>query len=317
MNEDIAAVAGLAGDRRSSGVRPDLPHRREARRGCLERTVAEDARGPVVGRREARHPDGGRARRRSPRPLAILAGRLPEVKPWLAFAPGRFVAEREGGAWQVSPFVAGDTPRPARFAFEGLAGRGPGRPSRPPSEAARHMPGRDAAAAFSLTGFVRDLLGKTERPGTPASSTASIRPSSSSSATCSRSSALVPAAFSHGDFHPLNMIWSPTGIDALIDSSSAASGRRPTTPRSSSAVWGWKTRAAFPGTWSKASSAACAPGPAIPKPAWESFFGPRPGPPLRLAIRLAAAGRPGDGRPRGGLHRPAAREQGSPGEAWA
>jgi homoserine kinase type II len=27
----------------------------------------------------------------------------------------------------------------------------------------------------------------------------------------------LPRAFSHGDFHPLNVIWSATGIEALVD----------------------------------------------------------------------------------------------------
>ena len=78
------------------------------------------------------------------------------------------------------------------------------------------MPGRTAAAAFSIAGFVRDLAGKLRgrEPDLLGRLGPAVRRLEKE--LFPRLDAL-PAAFSHGDFHPLNMIWSRTGVEALID----------------------------------------------------------------------------------------------------
>ena len=117
MKTESAAAVLKTLDIELARLRPDLPLAGSPER-CLERAAAEDARGGlwVV----ERHAAAAAARKQEIAAAAAhLAAGLPEVRPWLAFAPGRYVAERDGGAWLVSPFVPGvPLDRPA-YAFEG------------------------------------------------------------------------------------------------------------------------------------------------------------------------------------------------------
>ena len=146
----------------------------------------------------------------------FLAARLPEVRAWLAFEPGRFIAARGDGAWQVSPFVPGVAlDRPA-YAFESWRGEALADLLIRFGGAASGMPGRESALPFSLPGFVRDLFGKMRNLRRPLFER--LYP-----ALLSLERGLfpmidaIPASFCHGDFHPLNIVWSEAGISALID----------------------------------------------------------------------------------------------------
>ena len=302
-NEDVAADPGLAGDD-ALWRPPDLPISGSPERS-LERTVVEDRENHfwilerLDTRTVARKTEIAAA-------LAILGGRLPEVKPYLAFAPGRYIAEREGGVWQVAPYVAGHTPRAARVRLRGLAGRGPGRPADPPSE---------SRARYARPGRRRCLLPdrlrprphrKTEKPRTPASRPRlSGRPPSGARA--------VPEArpgpgrlqsrrfpsFEHDlvpdrDRRPyrLGVLRLPAG-DIRRRAPCRLSGDGGPPLPSGDLVKSLVSRLRAGAGYSEAG--------------WEAFrLGP--GRPIRLAIRLAAPGGPGNGRPRSGLHRLAARK---------
>ena len=195
-------------------LRADLPLAGSPER-CLERTGAEDARGClwVV----ERHDPATLARKEEiAAAAAFVAARLPEVRPWLACAPGRTVAEHASGAWQVSPFVPG-TPldRPA-YAFEGWRGEALADLLVRFRAAAVGAPRSGPAGDFSLAGFVRDLLGKVgdrNRSLFERVHPAVLRLERH----LFPKLGAIPSAFCHGDFHPLNVIWSPDGINALID----------------------------------------------------------------------------------------------------
>jgi len=210
---DIAATLEQVGIVLSR-TRPDLPIAGSPER-CLERLAAESADGRTwIVERHA--PAMASRKQEIARAAARLAVGLPEVKPWLAFAPDRFVDERPEGAWQVSPFTPGEPlDRPA-YAFEEWRGDALADLLVRFRAAAADMPGREAAAPFSLAEFVRDLFGKVrghDRPLFERLYPALIH--------CERAlfPALerIPSAFCHGDFHPLNILWSRTGINALID----------------------------------------------------------------------------------------------------
>ena len=212
-NEDIVAILGLLG-MTLSRVRPDVPIAGSPERS-LERTAVEDCDGRIWilerldPRTLARKTEIASA-------VSFLGGRLPEVKPYLAFAPGRFIAEHEGGAWQVAPYVAGIPQERPEFAFEAWRGGVLADLLIRLRKAARDIPGCDGAPAFSLADFIRDLIGKLsiqERPLLERVYPAVL---------CLERGLFpkldgLPAAFCHGDFHPLNVIWSPVGISALID----------------------------------------------------------------------------------------------------
>jgi homoserine kinase type II len=212
--DDIAATLGLF-NITLGRPRPDLPIAGSPER-CLERAAAESVDGRIwIVERSA--PRIAARKQAIAESAAFLAARLAEVKPWLAIAPDRYVVERGSGVWQVSAYVPGiPLDRPA-YAFEGWRGDAlADLLIRFRLAAAGMPPAPGGEAPLSLPDFIRDLFGKLS----------------------SREPALferlypallhlernlfpalggVPTRFCHGDFHPLNVIWSPSGINALID----------------------------------------------------------------------------------------------------
>ena len=148
--------------------------------------------------------------------VAYFSQRLPEVRADLAFAPGRYVADFRGAVWQVRPYVDGAAlDRPA-FAFEGWRGEALADLLVRFRRAALDWPPAREAPGLSIAAFVRDLAGKLgarERPVLEAVHPAVLRLERELFPRLDD----VPTAFSHGDFHPLNVLWSPTGINGLID----------------------------------------------------------------------------------------------------
>jgi len=91
----------------------------------------------------------------------------------------------------------------------------------------------------------------------------------------------IPARFSHGDFHPLNMIWSERGIEALIDFEFC--GLRPETYDAALLVGclGMEDPQALAGGLVKTLIAQLKAGAGYAEAAWEWF------PDLALALRFA------------------------------
>jgi len=116
----------------------------------------------------------------------------------------------------VRPYVDGvEVVRPD-FAFEGWRGEALAGLLVRLRAAAAGIAGFSRGPAFSLPVFVRDLVGKLrdrERPILERVYPAVL----SLERTLFPRLGEVPEAFSHGDLHPLNMVWSPTGIAAVID----------------------------------------------------------------------------------------------------
>ena len=220
---DIGAILSLLG-LALARIRDDLPVAGSPERS-LERAVVEDEAGGLwVVERHALC----RAERKQEiaAALAFFSERVPEVKAPLEFGPGRYVAERGGAAWLVSPFIAG-TPldRPA-FAFEGWRGDALGDLLVRFRLAALDRPAAGAAGDLSLPAFIRDLAGKlaAREPAVyEAVSPAVVRLERELFPRLDR----LPVVFSHGDLHPLNVVWSPDGINGLIDFE--FSGPRPET----------------------------------------------------------------------------------------
>ena len=214
MKAESAAAVLKTLDIELARLRPDLPLAGSPER-CLERAAAEDSRGGlwVV----ERHAPAAAARKQEIAAAAAhLAARLPEVRPWLAFAPGRFVDAYDGGAWQVSRFVPGVPLDRPSYAFEGWRGEALAGLLVRFRAAAQGSPGREDAAAFSLPAFVRDLMGKIADRDRPLFERLFPAVLHVERRLFPRLAA-VPAAFAHGDFHPLNVIWSETGINGLVD----------------------------------------------------------------------------------------------------
>lgn len=212
--EDIDAVMGLAGLARAR-LRDDLALAGSPER-AVDRAAVEDAAGTVW---VVNKHDLGQAPRKQEiaAAAAYFSRRVPEVRSYLAFAPGSFVAEHGGAAWQISPFIEGvGLDRPA-FAYEGWRGEALAGLLLRFRRAALESPGPPAGSGeLSLAAFVRDLAGKLSarrRPVFERVYPAILRLERALFPGLDR----VPTAFSHGDFHPLNVIWSAAGINGLID----------------------------------------------------------------------------------------------------
>jgi homoserine kinase type II len=148
--------------------------------------------------------------------VAALAVDLPEVMPYLRADDGETIVKTEAGFVQVARYVPGvPLPRPD---YLDQAWRGPAladfliRLRR--SEADGKL--AESAPSFSLAPFVRRLaLRLAERE--PAR-LERVKPALDhlEAGFFAREEAL-PRAFAHGDYHPLNAVWSESSLAAIID----------------------------------------------------------------------------------------------------
>ncbi len=212
-HQDAAAVLGLLGIDFSK-ARPDLPLAGSPERS-LDRLAAEstDGRLWIVERHD---PAAAPRKQEIARAAALIAARLPEMRTWLAFAPDRYIAERGGGAWQVSPFVPGVAlDRPA-YAFEGWRGQALADLLIRFHAASAGLVMPEDGPAFSLAAFIHDLFGKLSDRRRPLFER--LYPALLHlERRLFPALGLLPVRFSHGDFHPLNVIWAKDGIAGLID----------------------------------------------------------------------------------------------------
>ncbi len=141
---------------------------------------------------------------------------LPYVHPYMRATDGRHILPVEGRFWQASPYVPGAPLDRTRYALDGWRGQVMAdflvrlrKASQNPSEGL-------STPVFSILGYMDALAGTIEKRepllhARLAPVTAFLR---------ERLVAFhdsLPVAFCHGDYHPLNVIWSETGIRGVID----------------------------------------------------------------------------------------------------
>jgi homoserine kinase type II len=213
---DFDTLAGLLArwNLRPARLRPDVEIAGSPERS-LSRSALEDADGAIYIL-ESLDPSGVDRKREIARTIAALHPRLPEARPYLTLPDGDFFARAEGRFWQAAPYVEGvPLPRPDYA--------GENRRARPLADllvrlraASRKLPKMTESSAFSSTLFIRDLEHKIR--SREAALHARILPAFTHLETSFFPvEAGLPSAFAHGDFHPLNMIWSADGIRALVD----------------------------------------------------------------------------------------------------
>jgi homoserine kinase type II len=141
---------------------------------------------------------------------------LPCVHPYLITATGRHIAEVEGRLWQASPYITGVPLERPGYEFDGWRGKAMGEFLIALGAASRGLPDHLATQPFAILGYIADLLERirTHDPGvlelfTPAAAFLEER--------LVPVHGLLPVAFCHGDFHPINVIWSESAIAGVID----------------------------------------------------------------------------------------------------
>jgi homoserine kinase type II len=216
MNELVEDVSGALGlwNIAPSRLRPDLAIAGSPER-TTSRTVVEDIEGRlfIVESLDPRQLD---RKKEIARILAVLSERLPEAKAYLPLPDGEFIGRSEGRFWQVGPFVEGAALSRPEYAGEGWRGPVLADLLVRLGEASRGVPSGDGGKVFSVSRFVRDFEAKV-RDRDPILHARVLPALRHLDETLFPAEAGLPAAFAHGDFHPLNMVWSPTGIGALID----------------------------------------------------------------------------------------------------
>jgi homoserine kinase type II len=183
---------------------------------CLFRTVIEDRGGRVyvLENLEAEYIPH---KKNIVRALSYLSEMgLTEVRSYLPLGKEKHIATWQNQYWQVSPYVDGVPLIRPEYAFEGWRG---------PVLAdflidlwknSEDVPFFDRKQPFSIISFNRDFLGKIKfrepdlfdrvRPAVDflEKEFEDVHDD-------------LPVRFCHGDYHPLNVIWSDTGINAVID----------------------------------------------------------------------------------------------------
>lgn len=183
---------------------------------CLFRTVIED-RDETLYLLENLEPEIIPHKKKIAQALAILAGKgLSEIPAYLSLGEGKHIATWQNQFWQVSPFVDGIPLDRPSYAFEGWRGRVLADFLIRLWERSDDMPIFDKSRPFSIISFNREFLAKVESRE-PALFDR-IRPAIDFlEQEFAAAHEDLPARFCHGDYHPLNVIWSAAGINAVID----------------------------------------------------------------------------------------------------
>jgi homoserine kinase type II len=129
---------------------------------------------------------------------------------------GGYHVEDGDALWQLIPFISGmDLDRPG-YVFDGWRGACIANCLVSFREAARQFPAPAGRGFFSITDYVTDMTGRIERHN-PELLTAVAPLVAYLKKTFFKPHNSLPVALCHGDYHPLNLIWKPDGIAALID----------------------------------------------------------------------------------------------------
>ncbi len=196
-------------------IRADIPIAGSPDR-CLFRTVIEDREGKlyICENLEAEYIPH---KKNVARALGFLSEKgVTQVRPYLSLDEGNHIATWQNQYWQVSGYVEGiPLERPA-YAFNGWRGSVLADFLIDLWERSQDVPFFDKARPFSIVGFNRDFLAKiaSREPAL----FDRVRPAADFLR--QKFEAVhddFPVRFCHGDFHPLNVIWSANGIKAVID----------------------------------------------------------------------------------------------------
>jgi len=181
---------------------------------CIVRWAIEDADGAVWMLEQLR-PGQFDRRERIGRTLAALNK---SGLPLAAYRPGpdgRFVVEHDDFHWQLSPFISGDPLPQPDFVDHADRGYNLGRFLADLRSAGSSIREFDSQPRFDLEAYVNELMAAIH-PREPETYTG-LAPVLPVLAPLFDAWNDLPATLSHGDFHPLNIIWQGHAIGAVVD----------------------------------------------------------------------------------------------------
>ncbi len=210
---DLTAVASPWGIR-AGRARPDLCAAGSPER-VLSRMVIEDVSGGLWIVEEISPASIPLKERRAEILYRLERAGLP-VHPYLRELRGAWVSCEKGRYRMLRPFVEGVPLERPGYALEAWRGRSMGAFLVSLRRAARTLPADLRVPAFSLEAFIRELFRRI-RHHDPA-----LRPDLHPVMQRLEGRLFpvlesLPQTFCHGDFHPLNVIWSQDGVRSVID----------------------------------------------------------------------------------------------------
>ncbi len=196
-------------------IREDIPIAGSPDR-CLFRVVAEDREGKLYIL-EKLAPEFIPHKKKIAQALTFLREKgLIEVRSYLPLGEEKYIATWQNHYWQVSPYVDGISLDRPDYAFEGWRGPVLAGFLIDLWEKSEDVFFFDKSQAFSIISFNRDFLDKIK--SREPELYGRIRPAANFLEQGFVSAhENLPVRFCHGDFHPLNVIWSVNGINAVID----------------------------------------------------------------------------------------------------
>lgn len=149
---------------------------------------------------------------------SLAAGGLEGVAPWLSPHPGEYGVEEEGFFWQLRHWISGEPLPRETYAQDDWRGKAAAQfllgLRRVSQERKDVLPGAQTTP-FRLGHYIEHLMEHFQRL-MPAL-VKDMSPMVEELKAFVEYEKNTPAAFCHGDFHPGNILWAPSGIHGVID----------------------------------------------------------------------------------------------------
>lgn len=181
---------------------------------CVERAAVEDTDGRVWMLEKLR-PGQFDRRERIGRALRQLVYEGLPIPAYLPGPEGNFAVECNGSYYQLSPYIPGDPLPQPEFIEDAERGQSLGRFLARLRKTGSRIHEFDLEPDFSLEDYVNELMGvmASRRPEIHDG----LLPVLPVLAPLFEAWRNLPASLSHGDFHPLNVIWRGQEVAAVID----------------------------------------------------------------------------------------------------
>ncbi len=181
---------------------------------CPFRTVAQDGKGDLF-LLELITPQKIQDRTNTAKLLQSLESRgMTRLAPYLPTADGRFLADMDGDSWQISRFIIGDPLPIPEYVQDMNKGRALATFISDLQERGAKLD-VEVDKSFSLPGYVDGLMSEIGKRESKIHER--LVPLRSALEPLFQNMETILPALSHGDLHPLNVIWGVSGIRTVID----------------------------------------------------------------------------------------------------
>lgn len=146
----------------------------------------------------------------------LFGKKLPGINPYICTTKREYIVNCDSRFWQLSPFVQGIAPDRPEYVFDKWRGRVLAEFLIELRIKSKELPRFNSLTAFSIKNYIYKLIAqiKINDPDV----LIKIRPVISLLENrFMKVHDSLPVSFCHGDFHPLNIIWSKDSIRAVID----------------------------------------------------------------------------------------------------